>query len=59
MQLHHEGHVVTALTHLQRRLLDVQDAKLRRCGWCGEWVYDRDDCRVCAAPAKQREQDVA
>ncbi len=39
------------LTQLQRRLLGAQDAKLRRCWHCGEWAYDHDDCRTCAAPA--------
>lgn len=39
------------LTHIERRLIGAREAKLRRCFWCGEWAYDRDDCTVCAAPA--------
>lgn len=42
-----------SLTHLQRRLLGAQDSKLRRCWHCGEWVYDVEDCKVCAAPASK------
>lgn len=39
------------LTNLQRRLLGAQDAKVRRCWYCGSWAYDVDDCKTCAAPA--------
>lgn len=45
------------LTHLQRRLLGAQDAKLRRCWFCGEWAYDTVDCKVCAAPASKAALD--
>lgn len=41
------------LTIVQRQLLARQDARLRRCWWCAEWAYDRDDCKTCAAPAER------
>lgn len=34
-----------------RSLLDMRDSKLRRCTWCGSWVYDRQDCGACETPA--------
>jgi hypothetical protein len=40
-------------THLQRRLLEAQDHKLRRCWYCGTWAYHLDDCTTCAAPASK------
>lgn len=30
--------------------LTSADAHLSRCGYCGEWRWAEDDCRVCAAP---------
>ena len=43
--------VLYPLTDVQRRLLGAQDAKLRRCWYCGEHVYAQQDCGTCAAPA--------
>lgn len=42
---------MTYLTHMEKRLLALRDAKLRRCFFCGEWAYGQEDCTVCAAPA--------
>lgn len=43
------------MTHMERRLLLLRDQKVRRCDWCGEWAYDRDDCPACACPADRAE----
>lgn len=45
------------LAAMQARLLQKQDAKLRRCWFCGEWAWHRDDCGACSAPANR--QDLA
>lgn len=39
------------LTRVQRHMLNVNDAKLRRCSCCGEWAWHLDPCTVCATPA--------
>lgn len=37
--------------------LSREDARIRRCGWCGCQNYDRDDCTACAAPADRIDLD--
>lgn len=43
------------LMHLEKRLLQLRDEKIRRCWYCGCQSYDRDDCPACACPADRAE----
>ncbi len=39
------------MTYMQRRILDVHDAKIRRCWFCGCQNWAQNDCTACTAPA--------
>lgn len=36
---------------LAEKRLARDDARLRRCWWCGAWALGLNDCNECAAPA--------
>ncbi len=41
---------------VRRALLTVQDSRVRRCLWCGDWNYHHAACTTCGTPelAEQR-----
>ena len=41
------------LTRMQAHRLEIHDAKIRRCWWCGAWCYDLRDCAACTAPVER------
>lgn len=44
------GAEVSFFGPVRRALLAVQDSRLRRCTFCGDWCYHHAACDTCGTP---------